>query len=234
MPLACKPTVIIPRGAATADLTVTFPSTALSAIVTLAIVRPGGRGKGEIASAPSAPLVRVTLTGIVAFKPWATSIAAGGVSRSTGRARAGAATRPYSVIEQVARGACWAYYHGLECEPFDWAVDSLARATSLIGAAGNLASAAAESESTPVVWPAAIVPGPHGQSRGRIGDRRVDRPGVALALDGHADRGRAAAGNAHLGIVELRTWKSGIERLDHDPIREARRRRGFPGRASRG
>ena len=69
LPFACKPTVIVPRGAATAVLTVTFPSAALSAIVALAMVRPGGKGSGEIASAPSAPLVRVTLTGMVALKP---------------------------------------------------------------------------------------------------------------------------------------------------------------------
>ena len=69
LPLACKPTVIVPRGAATAALTVTLPSAALSAIVASAMVRPGGKGRGEIASAPSAPLVRVTLTGMVALKP---------------------------------------------------------------------------------------------------------------------------------------------------------------------
>ena len=51
------------------DLTVILPSDALSAIVTFAMVSPGGRGSGEITSAPSAPFVRASLTGTVAPRP---------------------------------------------------------------------------------------------------------------------------------------------------------------------
>ena len=86
--------VIVPRGAASAALTVTLPSVAFSAIVAPATVRPAGKGSVEITSAESAPLVRTTLTGIVALKPWGTSIGLGGVSSMAGAAEAGAATRP--------------------------------------------------------------------------------------------------------------------------------------------
>ncbi len=56
LPLACKPMVVIPKGPATAELTVSFPSEAFSAMVSAATVRPGGRGNAVIASAASAPL----------------------------------------------------------------------------------------------------------------------------------------------------------------------------------
>ena len=69
------------------------------------------------------------------------------------------------MIEQVGRGGCWAYTTGLNASRSNGPLAPWPRPTSLIGAAGNAASAAAESESTPVVWPAAIVPGPHGQAR---------------------------------------------------------------------
>ena len=78
---------------------------------------------------------------------------------SRASARAGAATRPYSVIEQVGRFVCWAKTTGLDASRSIGPLAPCPRPTSLIGAAGNAASAAAESVSTPAVWPAAIVPG---------------------------------------------------------------------------
>ena len=96
----------------------------------------------------------------------------------------------------------------------------LTRATSLIGAAGNVASAAAESESTPMFWPAAIVSGTNRQPRGRVGHGHGDRAAVTLALTRHADRGRATSGDADLRIVDQKL-KVGKERFDHDPVGKA-------------
>ena len=66
----------------------------LSAMLALGTARPGGSGNAVIARAASAPFVRTTFTGIVAPKPWGTSIGVAGVSSVTGSARAGAATSP--------------------------------------------------------------------------------------------------------------------------------------------
>lgn len=75
-----------------------------------------------------------------------------------GSASAGAAMSPYSVIEQVASVACWANTACLCASRSKGPLVPCARPTSLIGAAGNEASTAADSEITPVDWEGAIVP----------------------------------------------------------------------------
>src|SRR5262249_28405820 len=139
-------------------------SVAFSVSLSPGTLRPGGKARAAIASAPSAPLVRITLTGTVAPKPCATSIGAEGASSVTGVGRAGAATRPYCVITLVGRFVCWAKTIALIAVRSIGPLGPSPRATSLRGAAGNLALASAASDKTPVVWPAAIVPG------------RTDRP----------------------------------------------------------
>ena len=141
-----------PQGGRDGRLDRDFPSAALSAIVTFAIVRPGGRGSGEIASAPSAPLVRVSLDGDGRAQAMSDldrgRMACRGV---TGRSERGRGDQAI-FGDRASRQRCLLGVHDrLEGEPFEWAVRSLARGDSLIGAAGNLASAAAESESTPAI-----------------------------------------------------------------------------------
>ncbi len=157
--MACRASVAGPRDASSAAWTRTLISFALSSSFSPGMVTPVGKVRAEIARAPSAPLDRTTLTGIVAPKPWATSMGWGGTSSVTGVARAGATTRPYSLIELVGRFVCMAKITGLAATLSIGPVVPCPRPTSLTGAAGNRASAAAESVSTPATWPAGIVPG---------------------------------------------------------------------------
>ena len=162
----------MPRDASSAAWTRTLPSVALSAIVSPGMVTPGGKASAETARAPSAPLVRTTLTGIVGAE------ALGDLDRLGRRRRAsraspapGATTRPYSVIELVGRFVCLAKTTGLAATRSIGPLVPWPRPTSLIGAAGNRASGGGRERQHAGRLAGGDRPRADGQAGGRIDPR---------------------------------------------------------------